>query len=552
MAEKTRVVIVGGGHNGLVAAGYLGRAGLNVQVLERRDVVGGAAVTEEWFPGYKISTCSYICHILQQKVIDDLELRRYGFHVYPIDPSRVHPFPNGKALTLWHDDEKTAEELRKLSPEDADAWLEWAELWHRAVRILSDYYLSTPPSLAELSERFRQEGEEELLETLLTVPLRDLINRYFVSDEVKAAVSTGAMDMGDISAPGSAYISALYRYSAFREDTENYGIVRGGMGSITQSLARSAEAAGVSIRTGAEVGRILTSNGRATGVELVDGELVDADIVLSNADPKRTFLKLMDGANLDEEFVDEVKALKTQSASAKFLCALSELPDFSGHLGSEYNPEHLAMISLCPTVEQCETSWNDAKNGRITDDTDNPGPDPLRVRQDGRTGGPSRAVDVGLFPAAPCPGRLLARDAAAVRRAAHRRGVQVRTQFQGGHNRLDTADPGGHRGAHRPHRWQHKASRHGPAADDVTSAPAGVVRLPDTGRGPVHVRRRDASWRRGDGRARTQCRPRCAGRPGPLNTRSVWRPDKDEVVVEHGAVATAHPIASRRSASTSS
>ena len=184
MAENTRVVIVGAGHNGLVAAGYLGRAGLDVQVLERRDVVGGAAVTEEWFPGYKISTCSYVCHILQQKVIEELELRKYGFHVYPINPMRVHPFPNGKSLTFWHDDEKTAEELRELSPEDADAWPEWAELWHRAVRIISDYYLGPPPSLAELTDRFRQEGEEELLETLLTVPYRDLIDRYFVTDEV--------------------------------------------------------------------------------------------------------------------------------------------------------------------------------------------------------------------------------------------------------------------------------------------------------------------------------------------------------------------------------
>ena len=285
MAENTRVVIVGAGHNGLVAAGYLGRAGLNVQVLERRDVVGGAAVTEEWFPGFHISTCSYICHILQQKVIDDLELRRHGFHVHPIDPSRVHPFPNGKVVTLWHDDEKTVDDIRQLSPEDAEAWMDWADLWHRAVGILSSYYLRQPPSLAEVTERFRQEGEEELLETLLTVPFKDLIERYFVSDEVKAAVCTGAMDMGDISAPGSAYITALYRFSAFREDTENYGIVRGGMGGITQSLAYSAEAAGVSIRTGADVRRILVQRGRIVGVQLQDGEVIDADIVLSNADP---------------------------------------------------------------------------------------------------------------------------------------------------------------------------------------------------------------------------------------------------------------------------
>ena len=371
MAEKTRVVIVGGGHNGLVAAGYLGRAGLNVQVLERRDVVGGAVVTEEWFPGYHISTCSYVCHILQKKVIDELEMRRFGFHVYPIDPSRVHPYPNGKALTLWHDDAQTAEELRDQFPEDADAWFAWAEFWHRAVRILSDYYLGPPPSLAELFERFRQEGEEELLETLLTVPLKDLIERYFVSDEVKAAVGTGAFDMGDISAPGSAYITALYRFSAFREDTENYGIVRGGMGGITQSLARSAEASGVSIRTGAEVKRILTDGGpndvrKTTGVELQDGEVIEADVVLSNADPKRTYLTLLDENDLDDEFINEVKALKTMAASAKFLCAIKELPDFSRHLGPGFDPEHLAMMTLCPTVDQSEMAWEDCKNGRVT------------------------------------------------------------------------------------------------------------------------------------------------------------------------------------------
>ena len=367
MAVNTNVVIVGAGHNGLVAAGYLARAGLNVTMLERRGVVGGAAVTEEWFPGYQIGTCSYVCHILQKKVIDDLELRKYGFHVYPIDPSRVHPFPDGRVITFWHDDAKTTEEIRKLSPRDADAWPEWAEFWHRAVRILSDYYLAPPPSLSQLTERFRREGEERLLETLLTVPLRDLVERHFVSDEVRAMVSAGAPDVGNLSAPGSAYVMALYRYSAFRDDTENYGIVRGGMGGITQSMARSAEARGVSIRTGAEVRRILTENGRAAGAELAGGEVVDADVVISNADPKRTFLQLVDGADLDDEFVAEVEALKTESASAKFLCALRELPDFSGYLGSEHDPKHVAMIALCPSIDCSEKSWNDAKNGRVPD-----------------------------------------------------------------------------------------------------------------------------------------------------------------------------------------
>lgn len=366
MPENTKVIIIGAGHNGLVAAGYLARAGLNVHVLERRDIVGGAVVTEEWFPGYHISTCSYICHILQKKVIDDLELRRYGFHVYPIDPSRVHPYPDGKAFTFWHDDAHTVEEMRDEYPEDAEAWWAWADFWHRAVAILSDYYLGPPPSLAELTDRFRAEGEEELLETLLTVPLKDLINRFFTSEEVKAAVSTGAFDMGDISAPGSAYITALYRFSAFRDDTENYGIVRGGMGGITQSMAASAEASGATIRTGAEVKRILIDNGSVSGVELSDGEVIEADLVISNADPKRTYLTLIDEADIDSEFIDEVKALKTQAASAKFLCAIRELPDFSRHLGPGFNPEYLAMMTICPTVDQSEMAWNDAVNGRIT------------------------------------------------------------------------------------------------------------------------------------------------------------------------------------------
>ena len=367
MADRKKIVIVGAGHNGLVAGGYLARAGLEVEVLERRDVVGGAAVTEEWFPGYRISTCSYICHILQKKVIDDLDLRRYGFYVYPMDPARIFPFPNGNVVRMWHDDARTADEIREFSPHDADSWTEWAEFWHRSVRILSDYYLTPPPSLAELSERFRQEGEEELLETLLTVPLRDLIDRYFESDEVRAMVGTGSMDMGDTSAPGSAYITALYRYAAYRSDSENYGIVRGGMGGITQSMKRSAEANGASIRTGAEVRRILTEGERTIGVELADGEVVPADIVVSNADPKRTFLGLLNDADLDADFIDDVRALKTESASVKLLCSMRELPDFSSYLGSEHDPKMLAMIGLSPSVDNAEKTWSDAKNGRVTD-----------------------------------------------------------------------------------------------------------------------------------------------------------------------------------------
>ena len=359
------VIIVGGGHNGLVAAGYLARAGLRVQVLESRGVVGGAAVTEEWFPGYRLSTCSYVCHLLQQKVIEELELRKYGFEVYPLDPYRTALFPDGKSIKIWHDDEKTAEELRKISDHDADSWIEWMDFWGRAARIVNEFFLTPPPTLSKLAQRAEKLGEQDVLETLLTVPIKDLMERYFESPEIKALVCP-SIDHGDITAPGSAYLAAYFRLAAYREDTENYGIVRGGMGTITQSLARSAEAQGASIMLEAEVEKILTDNGRATGVRLVNGDVLKADVVVSNADPKRTFTRLVDAGDLDEDFLADVHALKTNSASVKFLCALRALPDFSPALGSEYDPTHVAMMRVCPSMETIEASWEDAKNGRVS------------------------------------------------------------------------------------------------------------------------------------------------------------------------------------------
>ena len=365
MASDNEVIIVGAGHNGLVAAGYLARAGVSVQVLERRHVVGGAAVTEEWFPGYRLSSCSYLCHALQNKVIDDLELHEHGFHVYPIDPSLFMPLPNGKHITMWHDDRKTEEEIRRTSPNDADAWLRWIALWERANRILGGFVLSPPPTLAQLVDRAKELGEEELLGTLLTVPVKDLIERYFESPEMKT-MSCGHIELGDITAPGSAIASTYFNYGRQRGNRDNTGIVRGGMGSITQAMARSAEAHGASIRTDAEVRRILTADGRAIGVELADGQRIEGNIVVSNADPKRTFLKLLDPAALDDDFLADVRALKTNSASLKFHSALSGLPDFSGYLGAEFDPKHVAMTWIRSSMEQFMASWDDARNGRIS------------------------------------------------------------------------------------------------------------------------------------------------------------------------------------------
>ena len=197
----------------------------------------------------------------------------------------------------------TADEIARVSGRDAESYPHWMGFWKRASRILNEHFLSPPPTLTELFEKAREMGEQDVLETLLTVPLKDLLEQYFESEEVRA-LSCSQIDGGDITAPGSAYASAYFHLADFRDDDqENYGLVRGGMGAITMAMARSAESYGVSIRTGAEVARILTENGRATGVELADGEALQADIVVSNADPKRTFLTLIDGEDLSKEFV---------------------------------------------------------------------------------------------------------------------------------------------------------------------------------------------------------------------------------------------------------
>lgn len=363
MAQNNQVIIVGAGHNGLVAAGYLARAGVEVQVLERRNIVGGAAVTEEWFPGHHISTCSYICHMLQKKIIDDLELRRYGFHVYAIDPYGFAPFPNGQHISIWHDDQKTAEEIRRISSHDADAWIEWSDFWTRAANLLRHFFLAPPPTLGQLVDRARETGDEELLQTLLTVPVKDLMERFFESEEIRGAVCLVG-DQGDIAAPGSALSAAYFRVGFLREDVENLGIVRGGMGNITQAMARSAEAYGASIRTDAEVKRIVIDNGKVIGVELVNGEVLRSEVVVSNADPKRTFLTLVDQEDLDADFVKDISSLKTDSASLKFHCVLRELPDFSAYLGEEFDPKNLAMCQINPSLEYHMNSWHDAMAGQ--------------------------------------------------------------------------------------------------------------------------------------------------------------------------------------------
>ena len=359
---KYSAIIVGGGHNGLVAAAYLGAAGSRGLVLERRDFVGGACVTEELFPGFRVSSCSYICHLLQRKVIDDLDLRKHGLEIYAIDPVRFQPFPDGRYLVGWRDDERTIAEIRSHSAKDAERFPDWLAFWKQAGGIVHRYYLSDPPTLAQVAADVRGTPDEAIFERMLTGNVKDLVEEHFESDVVRA-VYTDAQDAGDIRAPGSILAMAYIRANAFTRD-EDLGIPHGGMGGITQAMARSAESRGVEIRTGAEVRNITVRNGRATGVVLAGGEEIEADVVLSNADPKRTFLGLLEPDALGPDLVAGARRMKTNVSYLKFHCALRELPDFSRYLGEGYDPRHLANVRICPSMEYFEQSWEDARSGR--------------------------------------------------------------------------------------------------------------------------------------------------------------------------------------------
>jgi phytoene dehydrogenase-like protein len=363
--QQYDAVIIGAGHNGLVTAWYLAQAGMKVLMLERRDVVGGAVVTEELWPGYSVPTCSYICYVLQDKVIEDMNLREYGFEVHQVVPGSFTPFPDGRRILSFEDDERTAREIAAFSERDAAALPEYRALKKTMAEIVHGFFLKPAPSLAELVDSVRGTGREPVLEWLLFGSVTGLLDEYFESPEVKGYL-TMAWDAGDPDAPGSLLSGIYPGTSAFTAD-DNTGIVVGGMGGITQAMARAVEAAGVEIRTGALVEQILVESGRAAGVQLAGGDEIRCDTVISNADPKHTFLKLAPEGSLPEPFTRAISRLKTQAAYLKFHAALDELPDFTHYFGDEYDPRFLAYTNIRPSLNYCRKSWDDAVHGRITD-----------------------------------------------------------------------------------------------------------------------------------------------------------------------------------------
>jgi phytoene dehydrogenase-like protein len=373
------VVIIGAGHNGLVTAGYLARAGLRTLVLESRHVVGGACVTEEIFPGYKFSTTSYLCSLMQEKVTRDLELEKFGFTVYPKDPAFFSPFPDGRYLIMGSDTAQTCEEIRKFSARDAERYPHYEEYVDRLARFIEPLLLETPPDitgrgfadwqkLAGLGRRVMKMPADELIGHLhiLSQSVKDFLDPWFESEALKVALATDGVigTKGGPYTPGTAYVLLHHVMGGVGGKRGLWGFVHGGMGGITQAMAASARSVGAEIRTGARVAKIVAKNGRATGVVLAHGEEIRARAVASNADPKVTFLKLLEAHQLPADFLAAIRAFKIEGVSMKINLALNGLPDFTCLPGSTLAPHHKTTIHICPTLEYIERAFDDSKYGR--------------------------------------------------------------------------------------------------------------------------------------------------------------------------------------------
>jgi phytoene dehydrogenase-like protein len=378
MSESFDAVVVGGGHNGLTAAAYLARAGRSVLVLERRPLVGGCSVTEELWPGYRVSTAAYLTSLMHPKIVRELELERFGYQVEPKDPAFFSPFPDGRSLFLWRDRRRNLEEIAKFSRRDAEAYPRYEEHLEELARVVEELLLVTPPHLPpasagdlldylKLAIRLRRPAARQAaaLVKIFTQSAAQFLDEWFESDALKSALVTDGVigANGGPHSPGTAYILMHHCMGGVGGVRGLWGFVRGGMGALAEAIAAAARTHGARIRTEAAVEKILTRNGRVQGVVLCGGEEIRARTVLSNLDPPTTFLRLLDPRDLPPEFVTSIRRFRCQGASLKINLALDALPEFRAVPGAP-GPQHRATMHICPSVEYVERAWDDAKYGR--------------------------------------------------------------------------------------------------------------------------------------------------------------------------------------------
>lgn len=374
------VIAVGGGHNGLACAAYLARGGLDVLVLERRPVLGGAAVTEEPWPGYRVSTASYVVSLMPPRIVSELELKRFGYRVSVIEPDYYLPYEDGTSLTLWGDTGKTSQEIAKLSRADADAYPEFDRYLSRLGALVHQLMFVIPPNLrmgdvtrwVALAGRLRRWSGRDVTEVvrLFTLSAADFLAEWFEHEKVMGALATQAIIgawCGPMS-PGSAYVLLHHWMGEVDGHPGAWGWVHGGMGAVSRALAEAARFAGAEVRAESPVRRVVIEGGRAVGVELADGSVLRAHRVVSNAHPVTTYLDLVGEANLPGDVVRDVRRYRSRSGSVKVNLALGELPRPTAWEGPIPGDPHTGLIAISPSVEYLERAWDDAKYGRTSED----------------------------------------------------------------------------------------------------------------------------------------------------------------------------------------
>jgi phytoene dehydrogenase-like protein len=383
MSRDYDAIVIGGGHNGLVAGAYLARGGARTLVLEALPKCGGAAATESpWpeAPRFKVTKYSYVMSLMPNTIINDLKLKQHGYKVFPMGPY-YQAWPDGSSIKLYADDAKANHEsIARFSKKDADTMPRWDAWLHGIAEVLGPLLMHVPPKLGskrpadlldQLGTAWKMRGLDVRgvgdVTRLFTMSVTDLLDDWFESTQVKAALAVNGIigTWAGPDEPGTAYVMVHHSIGDVGDGhLGGWGFAEGGMGAVSAAIQRSAEALGCEVRTGAPVERVIVKDGRAVGVALRSGDELRARTVVTTLHPKTAFLRHLDRKDLPADFVTDIERWKTRSGVVKINLALSELPDFKANPGSHAQDHHSGSVELCLSTQYCEQAFQDAKQGR--------------------------------------------------------------------------------------------------------------------------------------------------------------------------------------------